>query len=157
MNLSSTKEYFDVASIAFHAVGLSTSNSNKSTIRSQNSGKYKILVSPYSQYDLDDTSDDNPYMFILNGTDNLPRTDINTVWYTLASNANGSALTVYNNTYKHTYVLTPTLDVSGTERNWVLNWDLTQDIFIKPLAPTTTVTQANGTYHTTLYFYVVTN
>lgn len=157
VDLSSTNEYFDVASISFRAVGLSTSQQSQNYVESQNSGKYQILISPYSQYNMDNANSDNPYMFILNGTDNLPRTDINTVWYTLAKNSNGGAFTVYNNTYKHTYVLTPTLDVSGTSRNWVLNWDLDQEIYIKPLAPTTTVTQANGTYHTTLYFYVVTN
>ena len=157
VNLATTNQYFDVASLAFHAVGLSTSSSNENTIKSQNSGKYKVLISPYSQYDLDNTSNDNPYMFILNGTDNLPRTDINTVWYTLAGSSGGSSLTVYNNSYKHTYVLTPTLTVSGTSRNWVLNWDLSQTIYLKPLAPTAAVTQANGSYHTTLYFYIVTN
>lgn len=158
VNLSSTTQYFDVASISFHAVGLSNSTSSfDTTVESQNSGKYKVLISPYSKYDLDDTSDDNPYMFILNGTDNNPRTDINTVWYTLASNSSGASLTLYDSSkYKHTYVLTPSVDATGKARNWVLKWDLDQDIYIKPLAPTTAVTQANGTYHTTLYFYVVT-
>ena len=156
VNLAETSQFFDVADIAFHAVGLSTSSSNESTVKSQNSGRYKVLISPYNQYDLDDKSDDNPYMFILNGTDNLTRSDINTVWYTLASSSSGASLSLYDSSkYKHTYVLTPTISVSGTSRNWVLNWDLSQIIYVKPLAPTTEVTRANGFYHTTLYFYIV--
>ena len=107
---------------------------------------------------MDDTSSDNPYMFVLNGSDNLTRTEINTVWYNLASNSNGTALTLYDSSkYKHTYVLTPTVDASGTSRNWVINWDLVQTVYLQPIAPQTAVTRANGVYHTTLYFYVVTN
>ena len=107
---------------------------------------------------MDNTSSDNPYYFVLNGTDNLPRSEINTVWYTLASNSSGTSFSLYNsNTYKHTYVVTPTLSVSGTKKNWVLTWDLSQTVYIKPTAATTAVTRANGFYRTTLYFYVVTN
>ena len=158
VDLSNVSSFVDVASLSFHAVGLSTENKEKSQIENSYKNKYKVLISPYSQYNLDNTSSDNPYMFILNGSDNLTRTEINTVWYTLASSSSGTALNLYDgNNYKHTYVLTPTLEVTGTKRNWVLNWDLSQDIYLKPSAPTTTVTQANGFYHTTLYFYVVTN
>lgn len=158
VDLTKTNQYFAVAEINFHAVGLSTENRGKTQIENSYKNKYKILISPYSQYDLDDTSDENPYYFVLNGTDNLPRSEINTVWYTLASNSSGTALSLYNsNTYKHTYVITPSLDVSGKERNWVLTWDLSQTVYIKPTAVTTAVTRANGFYRTTLYFYVVTN
>lgn len=158
VDLSRTDHCFAVANLAFHAAGLSTSNSNANTITSQNSGRYKVLISPYSRYDMDNTSSENPYMFILNGSDNMERTEINTVWYTLAGSSDGAALSLYDgNRYKHTYVITPTLDVSGDNRNWVLNWDLSQLIYIKPIAPTTAITRANGFYHTTLYFYVVTN
>ena len=158
VDLTKTNQYFDVAEISFHASGLSTENKRQSQIESSYKNKYKILISPYSQYNMDDTSNDNPYYFVLNGTDNLTRSEINTVWYTLASNSSGSTLSLYNsNTYKHTYVVTPTLSVSGTEKNWVLTWDLSQTIYIKPTAATTAVTRANGFYRTTLYFYVVTN
>lgn len=159
VDLSQTNQYFPVANLSFHAVGLSTSSEKyDTTVESQNSGKYKILISPYSQYDMDNTSDANPYMFILNGSDNLARTEINTVWYTLASNSSGTALSLYDSSnYTHTYVLTPAVDASGTARNWVLNWDLSQIIYVKPIAPASTITRANGFYHTTLYFYVVTN
>lgn len=159
VDLSKTSQYFDVAGIKFHASGLSTENKRQSQIESAYSNKYKVLISPYPEYDMDDTSSVNPYMFVLNGTENLPsRTEINTVWYTLASSSNGSSLSLYDSShYKHTYVITPSLSVSGTEKNWVLTWDLNKTIYIKPTAPTSAVTRAEGFYHTTLYFYVVTN
>ena len=158
VDLSQTSQRFPVAEIKFHASGLSNEDKNESQIENSYKNKYKVLISPYPEYDMDDTSNDNPYMFILNGTDNLPRSEINTVWYTLASNTNGTALTLYDSSkYKHTYVLTPTVDASGTSRHWVINWDLVQTVYLQPIAPQTAVTRANGFYHTTLYFYVVTN
>ena len=158
VDLTKTNQYYDVADISFHAAGLSSENKEKNQIENSYKNKYKILISPYPQYDMDNTSSDNPYYFVLNGTDNLPRSEINTVWYTLASNSSGTSFSLYNsNTYKHTYVVTPTLSVSGTKKNWVLTWDLSQTVYIKPTAATTAVTRANGFYRTTLYFYVVTN
>ena len=158
VDLTKTNQCFDVAGINFHASGLSSENKEKTQIENSYKNKYKILISPYSQYDMDNKSTDNPYMFILNGSDNLTRTEINTVWYTLASNSNGTALSLYDSSkYAHTYVVTPTLDVSGTKKNWVLTWDLDMTVYLKPEAATTAVTRANGFYHTTLYFYVVTN
>ena len=145
--------------VKYEVQKLSTEDKNKNQMTSAYQNKFKVLISPYPEYNMDDTSSDNPYMFVLNGTENLPsRTEINTVWYTLAGSSNGTSLSLYDSSkYKHTYVITPTLDVSGKKPNWVLTWDLDQSIYIKPVAPDAAVTRANGFYHTTLYFYVVTN
>ena len=160
VNLEQTGTWYDIAKIQFQAMGLSTnSTTQKSTIENQYSGKYKILISPYSNYENDTTSSENPYYFVLNGTENLVRTEINTVYYTLAKSSTGSSLPLYNsNRYAHTYVLTPSLSVSGSSRNWVLSWEMTQDIYLKPVAATnSTITRAAGFYYTKLYFYVETN
>lgn len=160
VDLEQTGTWFDVAKLQFQAMGLSTnSTTRQSTIESQYSGKYQILISPYSNYENDTTSSENPYYFVLNGTENLVRTEINTVYYTLAKSASGSSLSLYNSSrYAHTYVLTPSLSVSGSARNWVLSWEMTQDIYLQPVAASnSTITRAAGFYKTTLYFFVVTN
>lgn len=158
VDLSSTDTYFDVAKVQFQAMGLSTENKEQENIESLYSNKYKVLISAYSNYELD-TGSENPYYFVLNGTENLVRTEINTVYYSLAGSAGGSSLPLYNgNRYAHTYVLTPTLSVSGTRRNWVLSWELSKTIYLKPEAASNeTITRAAGFYKTTLYFYVETN
>ena len=158
VDLSSTDTYFDVAKVQFQAMGLSSENKEQENIESLYSNKYKVLISAYSNYELD-TGSENPYYFVLNGTENLVRTEINTVYYSLAGSAGGSSLPLYNgNRYAHTYVLTPTLSVSGTKRNWVLSWELSKTIYLKPAAASNeTITRAAGFYKTTLYFYVETN
>lgn len=159
VDLSETDSYFDVASIQFHASATSTSNNNENTMYNNFKNKFSVVISPYNSYTLDSTSNENPYVFILNGTENLVRNEINTVPYTIHKNGTGGTFSLYDsNKYNHTYIVTPTLDVSGTKRNWVLNWDLSQLLYVKPTAPTDeTISRAAGFYKTTIYFYVVTN
>ena len=159
VDLSETSSYFDVASIQFHASATSTSNNSQTQMENNYKNKFTVVISSYNNYTLDSTSNVNPYAFILNGTENLVRNEINTVPYTIHKNGTGGTFSLYNsNKYKHTYVITPTLDVSGTRRNWVLNWDLSQLLYVKPAAPTDeTITRAAGFYKTTIYFYIVTN
>lgn len=159
VDLSETDSYFDVANIQFHASATSTSSNTQTQMENAFKDKFSVIISPYNDYTLDSTSNENPYVFILNGTENIVRNEINTVPYTIHKNGSGGTFSLYNGTsYNHTYKVTPTLDVSGTKRDWVLNWDLSQLLYVKPTAPTDeTISRAAGFYKTTIYFYIVTN
>ena len=159
VDLSETDSYFDVANIQFHASATNTSNSSQTQMENNFKNKFSVVISPYNDYTLDSTSNENPYAFILNGTENLVRNEINTVPYTIHKNGTGGTFSLYDsNKYKHTYKVTPTLIVSGKSRDWVLNWDLSQLLYVKPTAPTDeTISRAAGFYKTTIYFYIVTN
>lgn len=157
VDLTATKSYFEVANLMFHAANTSSSNNDKTTVENAFKGKYKVLIAPYANYRLD-TNPTNPYIFVLNGTENATGSEINRVPFKIYKDSSGGTFSIYNNSYPHTYVMTPTLNVSGTERNWVLNWSLEQPIYVKPEAPSNeTISRAAGFYKTTLYFFVVTN
>ncbi|MDD2231503.1 MAG: hypothetical protein PHS20_01235 [Sphaerochaetaceae bacterium] len=151
-------------------VNFSAQESLSSTTQSEAnsySGKYQVLVSPFSDISLD-ISSENHYKFILSNSEQQTRSDINTVYYTLAKDSAGTALTRYDsNSYPNTFIVPVTFSTESTGggnwydniRNWKLEWKInSSSIYISPIAPTNTSTiRGSGLYTSTIYFFVVTN